>query len=503
MHHIDLLQVVLKLKSDCDKMNDEQLAKMAVHLLNCQSFVEGRQIYPCTDEMSIRDCTTSMDSDTWTSYHLMSNRARAVCYMIRQTQFRGLAQHTVNHLMEAARDQLRTLGKIANNQENIKNLAETTYDTLNKGHKSLSKQQQDIQIAQFHGQLAIEDNIHKLIDEKRLIVETHNQLMQMTQNMQDKLGHSLEQLDHQSHESKLNHKELIEDLLKIQEKAQDIFKKIDESSYMLLKQNEDFKSQYESTLKNLQEVNKTVHSLVTLVGGTRMALEERLMWLTNTLGGTDLAIERIYLVLWHSVFMLLAMLSCAFLAARASTRLVVVTLPLFNLAVALHGEYQYLDPISLASAIGIFILAITLRPVAKKAIPWIKQKITPVKENKKNFSPKEYVSSTNYNHNETSSQTYEFKSNRSRLFSDDENVNYANESKDHFKEDFDSLTPPVSRNGHYSVRSRSRSITPLHINTSLRGSCKAKTRVGTPCKLSSLPGRDFCYRHQTGDSVMG
>ncbi|CAH1982174.1 unnamed protein product [Acanthoscelides obtectus] len=58
-------------------MNDEQLAKMAVHLLNCQSYVEGRPTYACSDEMSIRDCTKHMDSDTWTSYHLMSNRARA------------------------------------------------------------------------------------------------------------------------------------------------------------------------------------------------------------------------------------------------------------------------------------------------------------------------------------------------------------------------------------------------------------------------------------------
>lgn len=47
---------------------------------------------------------------------------------------------------------------------------------------------------------------------------------------------------------------------------------------MLLKQNDEFKNQYESTLRNLQEVNKTVHTLVSLVGGTRQALEERLAW---------------------------------------------------------------------------------------------------------------------------------------------------------------------------------------------------------------------------------
>lgn len=114
-------------------MNDEQLAKMAVHLLNCQSYVEGRTTYPCTDEMSIKDCTTRMDSDTWTSYHLMSNRARAVCYTIRQTQFRGLAEQTVNKLMNTAQSQLALLGKIEKEQENIQTLAENTFDLVEKG----------------------------------------------------------------------------------------------------------------------------------------------------------------------------------------------------------------------------------------------------------------------------------------------------------------------------------------------------------------------------------
>lgn len=106
---------------------------MAVHLLNCQSYVEGRKIYPCTDEMSIKDCTTSMDSDTWTSYHLMSNRARAVCYTIRQVQFRGLAEQTVNKLMDTAQNQLAMLGKIEKEQENIQSLAENTLDVVTKG----------------------------------------------------------------------------------------------------------------------------------------------------------------------------------------------------------------------------------------------------------------------------------------------------------------------------------------------------------------------------------
>ncbi|KAG5862206.1 hypothetical protein JTB14_014632 [Gonioctena quinquepunctata] len=499
-------RVVLKLKSDCDKMNDEQVAKMAVHLLNCQSYVEGRQIYPCSDEMTIKDCTINMDSDTWTSYHLMSNRARAVCYTIRQSQFRGLAEHTVNRLMEAARDQLKNLNRISETQYDLRNIAEKTFTSLTEGHQSLSEQQKNIQKAQFHGQLVIEDNIKRLADEKRLIMETHNKLVEMTRNIQDNLENSMIQLGDQSSESKLNHQQLIEDLLTVQAKTTEIFEKIDESSSLLFSQNEEFKKQYQSTLKSLQDMNQTVHNLVALVGGTWQTLEERLAWISSALGAADLSIERIYLVLWHSAFMLLAMVTCAFLAVRASTRLVVATLPPLNLAVALYGEHKHLDFMTLLTAIVTFVVgqfiilwALTVKARAKGAIAWKKDstspmisKTIPTTEENFNSSPNDRVTSSLFDEKENDGYR------PVPLRSEEDDVHDNSDFKD-----FD-LTPPVSRNGYYHLASsRSRSRTPLLLNTSLRTHCRATTRVGTPCKLLSQPGRDFCYRHQTGESVMG
>lgn len=207
-------------------MNDEQLSKMAVQLLNCQSYVEGRVLFPCNEEMSIKDCTINMDADTWTSYHLISNRVRAVCYSIRQVQFRGLAEHTVNRLMDAAQDQLKTLLSISQQQQNLKNLADTTYDKMTEDHKILIQQQKNLEKAQFHGQLVIEDNIKRLEDEKLLILQTHNQLVDMTKLVHDKLENSLRQLEDQTGESRSNHKELIKDLMQIQSKTKEIFKKI-------------------------------------------------------------------------------------------------------------------------------------------------------------------------------------------------------------------------------------------------------------------------------------
>lgn len=131
---------------------------------------------------------------------------------------------------------------------------------------------------------------------------------------------------------------------------------------------------------------------------------------------------------------------------------------------------------------------------------------TPVKLNSspERDSEKSFVSSTNnrtesYNHSQRL-QTSTFSTTSKFRLDDNFDDNELEENNDSFN-----LTPPVSRNGYYSPisRSHSRSNTPLRLNTSMRSPCTAKTRLGTPCKLTAAPGRDFCYRHQTGDSVMG
>lgn len=98
-HH----RVVLKLRNSCHELNAEQLGKLSVMLLNCQSNSEGRTVFECTDTMSLKDCTSDMDSDTWNAYHLITNRAKAVCVATRHEQFRGLTEITVNKLMSSGR----------------------------------------------------------------------------------------------------------------------------------------------------------------------------------------------------------------------------------------------------------------------------------------------------------------------------------------------------------------------------------------------------------------
>ena len=40
-----------ELQGTCASLSEEEIAKLSVHLLNCQSAVEGRQTFRCTSDM--------------------------------------------------------------------------------------------------------------------------------------------------------------------------------------------------------------------------------------------------------------------------------------------------------------------------------------------------------------------------------------------------------------------------------------------------------------------
>ena len=61
---------------------------------------------------TIADCTKDMDSTTWNSYQIVSNRARALCYATQQQQFRHLTELTVNQLVSTAHGQLEYMKEL-------------------------------------------------------------------------------------------------------------------------------------------------------------------------------------------------------------------------------------------------------------------------------------------------------------------------------------------------------------------------------------------------------
>ena len=53
-----------------------------------------------------------MDANTWNSYHIISNRARSICYATRQQQFRLKTEFTVNKLANQAENQMHLMNHL-------------------------------------------------------------------------------------------------------------------------------------------------------------------------------------------------------------------------------------------------------------------------------------------------------------------------------------------------------------------------------------------------------
>ncbi|EFN77904.1 hypothetical protein EAI_00587 [Harpegnathos saltator] len=337
-------KVVMKIRTSCSDMTEEQLAKLSVNLLNCQSAVEGRKMFSCTEEMSLKQCTTDMDADMWNAYHLMSNRARAVCYATRGTQFRALTELTVNKLMQSAHSQIDALNSLKQSQDRLEEQTTEALLSLSAGNKALLEQQNYLRDAQITAHNLVTTNLRELNDEKALIRSGHAQLAAMTENIKNRLEKAQEDLEQQSIERGANHQEILQDLIQIQEQAQLIWEKIESSTSHILDRHERTIVQYEQTLHKLTQINDTIQYIWNVTDTMRKEMDQKLGWITDYIGDTGEQVQRVYRTVLHVIYILVAMIVASFLQAPFLTRATIMGIVPVNLITYLkHGMEASLD----------------------------------------------------------------------------------------------------------------------------------------------------------------
>lgn len=345
-------KVIMRIRTSCSDLSEEELAKLSVNLLNCQSAVEGRKMFPCTEEMSLKQCTTDMDADMWNAYHLMSNRARAVCYAARSTQFRALTELTVNKLMQTAHTQIKSLNSLKENQDRLEEQTVQALNSLTDGNKALLKQQQSLKDAQTFAHNLVTTNLRELTNERALIRAGNAQLAEMAETIKKKLEEANENIAQQAVERGQNHKEILEDLMSIQEQAKLIWDKIESSTDHILAQHEEALQQYEKTLEKLTEINSTINFIWNITNTMRVEVDQKLNWITNIIGDTGEQMHKMYRVALHIVYILIAMIVASFLQAPFLTRATIVGIVPLNLATYLkHGLEACLDFTSITALI--------------------------------------------------------------------------------------------------------------------------------------------------------
>ncbi|XP_053673758.1 protein brambleberry-like [Anopheles nili] len=353
-HH----RIILKLKKSCNDLNAEQMGKLSVMLLNCQSDSEGRPLFACTDEMPLRRCTERMDPDTWNAYHLITNRAKAVCASVRHEQFRGLTELTVNKLMSTAHEQVRMMDELAGNQQKLQSITKQAVDEMVGNNERIMNQQGDImKLSEVH-RAKVESNFRDLIREKGLIKAGQQEVASLLTDLRNRIDDSMRQLELQSKRSKLNHDSLLTDLERLQDNAAEIAAKIDETGLHFAEHHRVAEEQYRYTLEQLQRINTTVSNLLESLGTLQQDFNRHLSWLVEKIGGSENILQKLNVILLHFSYLLVGMICLAFVGADKFLRVVFIAAVPGNL---IGGLLNLFDPDILRLSAGLAaIIAIDL-----------------------------------------------------------------------------------------------------------------------------------------------
>lgn len=88
-----------------------------------------------------------------------------------------------------------------------------------------------------------------------------------------------------------NHKEVIEDLIDIQQQIQLIWKKIETSTDRIIQKHENAMDQYEHTLTKLSQINNTIQFIWDTTNTMRNEIDDKLEWIQKYIGNTGWLID--------------------------------------------------------------------------------------------------------------------------------------------------------------------------------------------------------------------
>nr|XP_019958134.1 PREDICTED: protein brambleberry-like [Paralichthys olivaceus] len=348
-------KVVAQLRASCESLSEEQLAKLGVVLFNCQAESEGRQTYPCTEEMSIKDCTANMDSDTWNAYHIVSNRARSVCYATRQQLFRRRAEHTVNALISTATSQLDAMKDLKEGQSELRELTAASLDKLLQGHSSLQVQQGKLHEGQEQMESSLKNNLERLGQEKALIASGQELVAQLIQGITKRMENVSEHLQVQGSEVQDSHKAIVRDLADVRHQAQDIYEKIDHSMLEFLQYQDQTSQYYRDLMDKLERMNSTLGFMLHYIDNMQSRIEERLHMIQGYLGWAGLSLTAMWTCIAHTGYFFLIAVLLTFLRCPGFSRaMLLLTVPLN--AVAEVNQQPALD----LSSLSLLLLTVSL-----------------------------------------------------------------------------------------------------------------------------------------------
>ncbi|MBN3277486.1 BMBL protein, partial [Polyodon spathula] len=323
-------KVIAQLKSSCSGLSEEEIAKLGVVLFNCQAEVEGRKTYPCTPEMTIKECTEPMDADTWNAYHIVSNRARSVCYTTRQQHFKRRTEVTVNSLVATAASQLEAMRVLKDGQAELKELTASSLEKVLSSQSSLLEQQGALQQGQEELESSIDINLERLAQEKALIASGHQLVAQLIEGITHRMDNVSKHLKGQGEDLQEGHQAILADLAEVRSRAQDIYSKIDSNLSGFLRYQNRTTRYFEQLMGNLKRMNSTLGTLLHYMDRMQGSVESRLRHIQGFIGWVGINLSAVSTCVLHTGYFLLVALLMTFLQTPGLPRAMLLVLVVLN-----------------------------------------------------------------------------------------------------------------------------------------------------------------------------
>ena len=95
-------EAVSRLNSTCKLLSDIEQSRLAVAFANCHLGKSARRTYPCTDSMTIEECTKDMDSVGFQTYTEFFTHTGHICYFLQSELWQERTENVITRLSDTS-----------------------------------------------------------------------------------------------------------------------------------------------------------------------------------------------------------------------------------------------------------------------------------------------------------------------------------------------------------------------------------------------------------------
>ncbi|XP_028968883.1 protein brambleberry [Galendromus occidentalis] len=368
-------RLVLSLRKKCGHLDDEQIGKMAVNLLNCQNAIERRPQFPCKSSMTLAECTKPMDPNSWTVYQLMTNRALALCHSVNQQLFRARVEMLVSHLAIASKDQLGELQEMHEWHGKLMNLqasAAEQMNVLNDQHESMVSRHEELLAKQKNLETALNENVMQLSTDQKILESGSHQLIKITNEVKTHLDSTVAEVQRQEELLKIQ-RQTMDQILKLYETSlRELLTELEGRGESLLALQDLTYLKVQASLEGISKVNESLGALGSLLMTIQNTVSDHTRWARSLIIEHEVDGDT---ATFASHFGLLALMMVvgSFLQFPFVSRLIIITATPLNFYLKLTSDYHASLTELLVAVASVTVVEIVLTKLRAKQKPASKE----------------------------------------------------------------------------------------------------------------------------------